>query len=54
MVIITIIIGVFVLAILIIHTFLTGNTIEKQTNELSEGIHTYYTKSELSEEEIEE
>ena len=46
MMVLTVIIGIFLLAILIIHIFLTGNSLEKNSMELRNGITAYYKKME--------
>jgi hypothetical protein len=39
------VVGVIVCTILVMHTFITGNTMEKNSTDLSEFINRYYAKS---------
>jgi len=41
---ITVIIGVFFSAILVLHTFITGNTVEKNCADLRMALEKYYSK----------
>jgi len=51
---VTVIIGVFFSAILIIHTFITGNAIEKNSLDLKTTLEKYYNKeAEVLKEEAE-
>ncbi len=50
MIVFTVIIGIIVSAILIIHTFLTSNIIEKEGEQLRDGLDKYYSKNEIDEE----
>jgi len=43
-VIVTVVIGIILSAVLIIHIFLTNNVVEKDCRELKDGINKYYSK----------